>query len=554
MLPDGFRIENDTLFWPCGCHWAIVGDPPAPDALPLVAIDENHLPHCPATYNELAYGFSRGVFQLEKQLGQQWCRTLKPEHEEHLSALGALLRPGCLRSKDENGISITEMYCKRKNGEMPVTYPHPKLERHLAQSYGLMIYQEQFLAICAELAGLDLVAQDKARKGVGKKIQEEIRKVRDMFLQGCAKMGEVSDETAKSIWHMMESSGRYLFNKSHSQSYALLSYDTAYIKAHLPVQFIASWLRHCRHEQKPLHKVAELVMEARRMQVPVLCPDVRRMRALTHTDGARVWFGLDDVKGVGAAALTGLRQRVAELTPRLGPVSDWTWEVWLRHVAGPPVGITTMRAWAEAGAFSWTGLGRARLCKELDAWETLTKGERKWIVGNVPAGNGLVAALRLAAKRRRDGGVCTSDDRVRIVASACDLLANNPSQDADYPAAIAVKEESLLGAAVTYTRLEGHDTSLATTTCRDFLQLTNNHGVHIIACEVMNVRSFKSRNGKTMAFVSVKDGTCGLDDVVVFSDEWTQFSSLLRPGRCVLITGERDPRRGSLKVNSVAAI
>ena len=203
---------TDLHTLPCGCQWPIVGPPPRPGALPLLEVDMEHLPFCQATWDLLATGRTKGIFQLESPLGRQWTRRLRPRHAEHLSALGAILRPGSLKALDEEGVSMTEHYCRRANGEEEPDPLHPALEDILRDTFSVLIYQEQSMRIGRELAAFTLSEVDALRKAVGKKLQKEMAKVRDLFYARAKQAGIIDESTAQKIWGWIEKSGRYAFN------------------------------------------------------------------------------------------------------------------------------------------------------------------------------------------------------------------------------------------------------------------------------------------------------------------------------------------------------
>lgn len=203
-----------TYQFPCGCSFPVIGGPATPGGFPLLDFCVEDVPRdCPAVYEAMSRGDTVGVFQLEKPLGQDWSRRLKPETMEHIAALGALLRPGTLNSKDEKGVSMTEHYCRRKNNEEEVDYINPALEPHLRGTYGVISYQEVFMSIAADIAGFDLAEVDRLRKGVAKKEQKIITELKDKFIGGCARVGKITDEQARLIWSFIEAAGRYSFNK-----------------------------------------------------------------------------------------------------------------------------------------------------------------------------------------------------------------------------------------------------------------------------------------------------------------------------------------------------
>jgi DNA polymerase-3 subunit alpha len=251
------------------------------DFIPPIELDIRNVPqNCPKVWNMLSQGLTKGVFQLESQLGRKWTKTLKPTCIEHLCALGALLRPGCLHSIDKkHGCSLTELYCLRKNGEVPVEYLHPILKEVLEGTYGILTYQEQAMRLTQVIANFNLQEADMLRKAIGKKLPEEMAKVEKMFYDGAAKTGLMEEEKYREIFGWIKESQRYSFNKSHSLSYGVNGYWSAYCKAHMPVQFFTSNLRHAREKQEPLVEIRELVAEAKLMDIEVLTPDLRSMKS-----------------------------------------------------------------------------------------------------------------------------------------------------------------------------------------------------------------------------------------------------------------------------------
>jgi DNA polymerase III alpha subunit len=202
--------------FPCGCRWPLLEDPQDTPAgcLPLMDFDVERAPeHCPATWALLGRGLTKGVFQLESPLGRQWSKKLKPENAEHLSALGAILRPGCLQAVDEEGVSTTLHYCRRKNNEEEIKSFHPVVDAILFPTYNVLVYQEQAMAIAQAVAGFNLQEADQLRKAIGKKLAEEMSKCKLMFLEGAKKAGVVSTEQAEQLFGWIQESQRYSFNK-----------------------------------------------------------------------------------------------------------------------------------------------------------------------------------------------------------------------------------------------------------------------------------------------------------------------------------------------------
>lgn len=214
------KLNNGYAEFECGCRWKVIeeGEPP------LLDFNVYDAPrNCPATWKLISDGYTVGIFQLESSLGQQWAKQLKPEHLEHMSALGSLLRPGCLRAYDENGISMTKHFCLRKNGEEEPTAFHPLLEPILRKTYQIMAYQEQSLAIVNAIGGFSLSEADSLRRAIGKKKTDDMAKVEKEFIIKAQEFSKISEEEAKQIFSYIKASQRYLFNKCLSLDSTVIS-------------------------------------------------------------------------------------------------------------------------------------------------------------------------------------------------------------------------------------------------------------------------------------------------------------------------------------------
>jgi hypothetical protein len=207
--------KGDKYVFPCGCVFPIVKDrPDVHGQHKAIAYDlENVSLKCEATWDLISSGRTRGIFQLESNLGKSWAKKLKPRNMEHLAALVALLRPGCLQVKDELGRNMPEIYSLRKNGVDEVTYTIQAVEPVLRATYGVMTYQEQMMQLARDLAGFDLVEVDKLRKAAGKKDQALMAKIGELFIEKADKLGIITREQAEALFENFRKSGRYLFNK-----------------------------------------------------------------------------------------------------------------------------------------------------------------------------------------------------------------------------------------------------------------------------------------------------------------------------------------------------
>jgi len=250
------------------------------------------------TYDLLCRGESFGVFQLESSGMRDLLRRLKPRNFEEILVLIALFRPGPLDS------GMTDVYCNRKNALEPVTYDHALLEPILEKTYGVIVYQEQVMLLAHHVAGFSLNQADSLRKAMGKKKPELMDPFKEPFLNGCDENG-MPRGTAEEVWDKMATFARYGFNKSHSAAYSVVTYQTAWLKAHYPVEFMAALLT---VDSGNMDKVTDALEECRRLEIDVLAPDINHSAAdfavdrETNPGAASIRFGFTSIKGVGGPA------------------------------------------------------------------------------------------------------------------------------------------------------------------------------------------------------------------------------------------------------------
>ena len=245
-----------------------------------------------ATYQLLSAGQTTGVFQLESSGMRELAKKLKPSQFEDIIALLALYRPGPLQS------GMVDDYIARKQGEVNVRYIHELAENILKKTYGVILYQEQVMQISSALAGFTMSEADALRKAMGKKIADVMEEQRDKFVEG-ALNNNVEKRKAEEIFDLMANFAKYGFNKSHSTSYAMISFRTAYLKAHYPVEFMAALLT---NEMDNLDKISLYIEEAERRGIKVLPPDVNESYINFTPIGENIRFGLGAVKNVGITA------------------------------------------------------------------------------------------------------------------------------------------------------------------------------------------------------------------------------------------------------------
>jgi len=257
-------------------------------------IDLEQLPlDDPRTYEMLCAGNTTGVFQLESTGITEMVMRLKPNCFDDLVAILALYRPGPLDS------GMAEHYIERKHGREPVSYPHPLMKDTLADTYGIILYQEQIMQLARELAGYSLGQADLLRRAMGKKDSEEMAKQRSIFTTGATGRG-IALKIASEIFDQMETFARYGFNRSHSAAYAMISFQTGYLKAHYGVEFMAALMS---NELDDTDKVLKNLNECRKQGVAVLPPDVNiSVSGFSVSDG-KIRYGLSAVKGIGEKAV-----------------------------------------------------------------------------------------------------------------------------------------------------------------------------------------------------------------------------------------------------------
>ncbi len=313
--------------------------------------DIDHLPlDDPKTYELFRGAHTAGVFQFESSGMRDILRRLQPERFDDLIALNALYRPGPL------GAGMIDDYIQRRHGRVKVAYPHPLLEPILKPTYGVMVYQEQVMQCASVLGGYTLGQADQLRRAMGKKKREAMESERESFIQGAAAKGVKTDD-AGHVFDLMQHFAGYGFNKSHSAAYALVAYQTAYLKAHEPVAFMAALLT---TEKDNTDKLVEYLGECREMEIPVLPPDVNRSGRYFEVEGTSVRFGMAAVRGVGEGTV----DAIVEARGRVGSFSGLD-EICL-EVDRRVLNRRSLEALIKAGALD--GLGeRSRLFAGIDA-------------------------------------------------------------------------------------------------------------------------------------------------------------------------------------------
>jgi DNA polymerase III subunit alpha len=318
-----------------------------PEALPL----DDAL-----TYQMLSEAKTFGVFQLESAGMRDALKSLKPTRIQDIIAMVSLYRPGPMELIPE--------FVDRKHGRKPITYEHPLMEKHLQETYGIMVYQEQVMGLAAELAGFTLGEADTLRKAMGKKDRELMAAQKAKFLVGC-RANEIEGRKAERVWDLIEKFAGYGFNKSHGACYGLVAYQTAYLKANHPVEFMAALLT---SEMEKTDKIVQYMEECRSMGLRVEAPDVNVSGARFTVVGEAIPFGLAAIKNVGGSAIESIVKTRNE-AGRFSSFGDFCARVDLRLV-----NRRVVESLVKAGAFDSLGGTRAGRIEGLD--QAMEAGQR----------------------------------------------------------------------------------------------------------------------------------------------------------------------------------
>jgi len=301
------------------------------------------------SYSLLCAGNTTGVFQLESGGITEMTMRLKPSCFDDLVAILALYRPGPLDA------GMVDHYVKRKHGQEAVTYQHPKMKTILADTYGIILYQEQIMQLAQELAGYSLGEADLLRRAMGKKNPEEMAKQRDKFVSGSVER-KIEKKIATEIFDQMETFARYGFNRSHSAAYAMISFQTAYLKAHYPVEFMAALMS---HEMDDSDKTLKNLNECRKQKIEILPPDVNRSQAGFSVSSGAIRFGLSALKGTGDKAVLAIEE--ARKTKEFTDIEDFVSRVDLRSV-----NRRVLESLIKCGAFDFSSATRREMFERLD--------------------------------------------------------------------------------------------------------------------------------------------------------------------------------------------
>lgn len=484
----------------------------------------------PATFALLNRAETIGIFQLEGGM-TGFCKQFDFKSIDDIIALSALYRPGPM--------DLIPDYIKRKKGLAKIKYEHPLLEEVCSDTYGVMIYQEQVMAAASRLAGYSLGQADLLRRAMGKKDREKMAKERANFIAGCERTNKIPEKKANAIFDLLEKFAGYGFNKSHSAAYGLISYQTAYLKANHPVEFMAGLLS---NEINNTDKISTFVGECKRMGIPILPPDVNRSGlkfspeqvigkvvpgGIQHSEAASadasglqgnaIRYGLAAIKNVGEGAM----EFAIEEREERGPFTSL--EDFCRRLDSRIANRKILESLIKCGAFDFLGRERAELFACIDD---------------------ALAAATESHKDRASGQVSLFDEMPPS--------APKPSMARVHPWTEHEKmsfEKELLGFYVTGHPLDAYATVLADgkyQTIASLSELADRATFRIGGAIVQVDKKFTKKEGKPFAVVWLEDLTATLE-VVLWNEVYVTVSNALALGRVIAVQGTLDKRDDALR-------
>lgn len=466
-----------------------------------VSLDIEDIPRDdPNVYKMLHKGQTLGVFQMESRLFQDLNKKLKPKRFEDIIALLALGRPGPL------GSNIVDDYIKCRHGEKKAEYIHPKLEPILKETYGMILYQEQVMEIASKLAGYSMGEADLLRRGMGKKKVKMIQDERERFIKGAFNEG-IKEEIASEIFDQMEYFAGYGFNKSHSAAYALLAYQTAYLKAKYPSEFMAALLSSVMSN---LDKVSLYINEAKDMRLDVLSPDINEsFYDFVPNNKGNIRFGLKAIKNVGTNAIkTIVNSREQEAYK--------SFEDFLNKVNIKKINITTIEALIKSGCFDNLGIKRSQLLAKYE--EIYEK---------------ILNSKKIVNKNQTSFFDMFENEEEFFESSIKYPDLNEIGLDIKLE-----QEKEFLGIYVSGHPLDDYKKKIKKLTNAS-CNIRNEDSYNIcLAGRIIEVHQHYTKNNNLMAFITLEDWDSSID-VVVFPGVFENYKTNLRDGNVILVAGKK---------------
>ncbi len=466
----------------------------------------------PATYEIFANGETTAIFQFESSGMREYLKKLKPKTIPDLVAMNALYRPGPMDMIDD--------FIARKHGRQKIEYLHPRLERILKETYGIIVYQEQVMKIAQEIAGFSLAKADLLRRAMGKKKVKLMAEMRLEFLKG-ARENNIDEKVAGQIFDLMDKFANYGFNKSHAVCYSIVAYQTAYLKAHYPAEFMAATMT---SEMGSTDRIVFFMDECRRMGIEVLPPDINESLAKFAVVDGKIRFGLGAIKNVGLSAIEAI-VRERESGGRFSTLFEFCERVDLRSV-----NKKVLESLVQAGAMDSLEGNRNQL---FHALETATA----------------YAASRAAEKARNQTSLFDTDDEVDAMMPTLPDLPDWDGKDK------LAREKELLGFYISGHPLDEFRAELkafSSHAISQLDQLRNDQDVSICAM-VSHVKIHYDRKNRPMAFITIENFTGSMEGLV-FADTYAEYRDLLQVEKVVVLQGKlsmREEEEPKLRVDRV---
>ncbi len=472
-----------------------------------------------ATIAMLNRGETVGVFQLESGGMINLCRQFEIAGIDDIIALIALYRPGPM--------DLIPDYIARKKGKTKIKYAHPLLEQVCADTFGIMIYQEQVMAAASLLAGFTLGGADLLRRAMGKKDVEKMKEERSKFVAGCDATNGIDRQKANEVFDLLEKFAGYGFNRSHSAAYGWVSYQTAFLKANFPVEFMAATLSHAINASDATEKIAIFVAECQRMGLQILAPDLNRSGVKFEPEGdSGIRFGLAAVKNVGEAAVTAILEERA--TNGFFKSLD---DLCLR-LDSRVLNKKLLESLVKAGAFDAFGEVRERAYARLDqvvATAQRTQREKASgqisLFGDFGADDAAAPVADLIGAREVVFTPWTEEERLGF-------------------------EKELLGFYVSGHPLDAYRELFANEKFRPFAtlgELDDRASFHAIAMLTTVQKKFSKKDNRPFAVVTLEDLATTIE-AMVWSEAFEKCGALLEPRKVVQVRGKVDKRNEEMRI------
>ncbi|MDZ4744178.1 MAG: DNA polymerase III subunit alpha [Verrucomicrobiota bacterium] len=473
------------------------------------------------TFDILNKGMCSGVFQLESGGMVDLCRQFQIVSVDDLVALIALYRPGPM--------ALIPDYIKYKKGEAEVVYAHPLLEQVCADTFGIMIYQEQVMKAASVLAGYTLGGADMLRRAMGKKDVEKMKQERAKFVEGAKTLNDIPQKKAEELFDLIEKFAGYGFNRSHSAAYGLVSYWTAYLKANYTVEFMAAVLS---NEVNNTDKIAYYVNACRELNLKILAPDVNGSGSKFSVENGQIRYGLSAVKNVGEVAVEAIIKERAE-NGAFKDIEEFCERVDLRVV-----NKKVIESLVKCGAFDSIRTGsRQGLFLSIDMYlDRAASHQRDKASGQ----NSLFSLMDEGVKETFKG-------------------KNNADSLEEWPTSEKLGfEKELLGFYVTGHPLDEYRATIASLSLNSILEiadLPDRSFIHVAGIIALADKKLSQKDGRPWAIIQLEDLTDGME-MMVFSDTYEKCALQCKAGEVVVVAGTIDAReeRRKLRVTELFSL